>query len=53
VFTALGATLSFLDAGVISAPTVASARIMWARLSNRKHMAQFVRIRTEALQGLS
>lgn len=47
--TALGATLSFLDAGILSTPTVLLAQATSARLSNRDRMADFLGPRTQIL----
>jgi hypothetical protein len=49
IFTTLGATLTAMDAGVISVPTTVAARIGWRRVVNRIAMTDFLKAKTEAV----
>jgi hypothetical protein len=53
IFTTLGATLTALDAGVISVPTTIAARIGWRKMMNRIAMTDFLRTRTAAVMALA
>jgi hypothetical protein len=53
IFTTLGATLTALDAGIVSVPTTVAARIGWRRTMNRIAMTDFLRARTAAVMVLA
>jgi len=53
VFSALGATLTALDAGFISVPTTVAAQITWSRIVNRMEMGDFIQARSQALRLLT
>ena len=50
VFSTLGATLSALDAGLLSVPTTIAARIAWSRLTNRIASGEYLQIKTLEIQ---
>jgi len=49
-FSTLGATLSALDAGLLSVPTTIAARIAWSRLTNRIASGEYLQIKTLEIQ---
>ena len=49
VFTTMGATLSLLDAGILSVPATVTAKIAWNRIANRNAAGDFVASKTEEI----
>ncbi len=45
-FSALGATLVALDAGVLSVPTTTAAKVAWSRVTNRIASGEYLRMKT-------
>ena len=50
-FSALGATLNALDAGLLSVPGISAARIAWTRTANRIAMGEFLQMKTEEIKS--
>ena len=47
LFTTLGATLTALDAGILSVPTSVGARLAWQRIANQIEMGHLLQAKTE------
>ncbi len=49
-FSTIGATLVALDAGILSVPTTTTARVAWARLTNRIASGEYLHMKTTEIQ---
>ncbi len=49
-FSTIGATLVALDAGILSVPTTTTARVAWARLTNRIASGEYLQMKTTEIQ---
>jgi len=48
-FSTIGATLVALDAGILSVPATTTARVAWARLTNRIASGEYLQMKTQEI----